>query len=144
MNDFFDFKDVLETKLGAKKKTKKKTAKKQNVKKKPAVKKQDEKKKTSKSDDANVGKCAFIDSLIREGFTKEQVLLRTIKKFPGDIPKKTEGTVNARFSSLKHENIQLKRPTAGTKIDFTTKRFPPYPFSCFYNPRTDDYDFYWS
>ena len=120
--DFFDFSESIKETLGAKKTTKKAPSKKVTKK---------------------IGKCAFIDGLIRQGLDKDIVTTKTIAKFPEDIADKTRSTVNARFSALRGENIQKARPKPGTKVDID-KEFPSTPFSCFYNPRTDDYDYYYN
>ena len=122
MNDFFDFSDSIKETLGMTNKTTKKAVAKKATK--------------------VIGKCAFIDGLIRKGLDKDLVTTKTVAKFPDDIADKTRSTVNARFSALRGENIEAARPKSGSKIDMS-KGFPSFPFCCFYNPRKDDYDYFW-
>lgn len=123
MSDFFDFTDAVKETLGAKKKAVKKTVA----------------KKATKA----IGKCAFIDGLIRKGLDKDMVTTKTIAKFPDDIADKTRNTVNARYSALKGEDIKKPRPAKGTKINVDKEGWPTVPFSCCWNPRKSDYEYYW-
>ena len=122
MNDFFDFSDSIKETLGMTNKTTKKAVAKKATK--------------------VIGKCAFIDGLIRKGLDKDLVTTKTVAKFPDDIADKTRSTVNARFSALRGENIEAARPKSGSKIDMS-KGFPSFPFCCCWNPRKDDYDYFW-
>jgi len=146
-NEFFDFKGMITDRLKDEtpdmkkvKKARRKSTKPKAVKKK--AKKTAPKKTAKKVVQKTIGKCAFIDKLIFEGYTKEQVLLRTVKQFPTHEESKTQGTINSRFSVHRDADVKVRIPKRGTKADIK-ERFPVEAGYCIYDPKIKDYVFYW-